>query len=179
MVPNNPAGIESLLRVVHGEAKYFDLNEELFLDWSLSRRVLEEIVSEHSADARFEESINKLGLSKERIAEVIEKADGAREAFKRLETYGDFETFAGHKRILEDAAKIVSAPFMSDSEREYIKVHHNTVDYYNSQFKESRDSLLFLTESAGLFRKFIREHALPRILDGNPSVIGISVTHPD
>lgn len=31
--PNNPAGIDSLLRVVHGGLKYLDLNEGLLLDW--------------------------------------------------------------------------------------------------------------------------------------------------
>ncbi len=179
LTPNNPAGVESLLRVVHSEVKYFDLNEELFLDWSLSRKILTEIIEEHQGGAGFEKNLQTLGLSRERIAEVLERADEAREAFKQLETYGDFEKFTACKRILEDAAKIVSAPFLSDAEKEYIKVHHNTVDYYNSQFKESRESLLFLTESAGLFRKFIKEHALPRVLDGNPSIVGVSVTHPD
>jgi hypothetical protein len=180
LVPNNPAGIESLLRVVHGELEYLDLNEELFLGWSLSTRVLQEIVAEHHADALFQKNLCAAGISAQRVSEVTEKADEARDAFRKLEAFRDFQQFIARKHILEDAAKIVSAPFtFSDSAREYIKVHHNTVDYYNSRFQESRESLLFLASSAGLYEKFIRERALPRILANNPSIVGISITHPD
>lgn len=37
--PNNPAGIDSLLRVVHGGLKYLDLNESLLLNWMLNRAI--------------------------------------------------------------------------------------------------------------------------------------------
>jgi radical SAM superfamily enzyme YgiQ (UPF0313 family) len=177
--PNNPAGIESLLRVANGEVGYIDLNEGLLLDWMLSGQTLREIVSEHSHDHKFDARLKKMGINRERVEVVTEGADEAREAFAQLETYGDFHRFVECKRILEDAAKIVSAPFVTDEEAEYLRIHRNTFGYYNSQFQESRQSLLELTRSAGLYKKFIEEQAVPQILQSNPKILGISISHPD
>ena len=177
--PNNPAGIESLLRVVNGEVGYIDLNEGLLLDWMLRGQTLREVVDEHTQDRKFVDTLKKLGISRERVEEVTEGADGAREAFAKLETYGDFRKFVECKRLLEDAAKIVSAPFITDEEAEYLRIHRDTFGYYNSQFQESRQTLLDLSHSVGLYKKFIEEQAVPQILQSNPKILGISISHPD
>lgn len=177
--PNNPAGIESLLRVVYGEVRYLDFNEGLLLDWMLEKITLSEIVSDHKGDRHFSENLQRLGIDDSRLEQVVEGASKAREAFAEIDTYRDFHKFVEAKRLLEDAAKIVSAPYISDDETEYLHIHHNTFGYYNSQFDQSRKSLLTLTHSAGLFKRFIHNQALPQILENNPKMIGISVTHPD
>ena len=179
LAPTNPAGIESLLRAVHGEVRYLDLNEKLLLDWTLSQKALEETLLEHKGDNNFSNNLRRFGLNNNRVEEVTRRADEAREAFKQIDTYGDFPRFVTYKGILEDAAKIVSAPYITEAEAEYLRVHHNTFGYYNSKFEQSRESLLLLTQSAGLFRKFIRERAIPQILESNPIMVGISVSHPD
>lgn len=177
--PNNPAGIDSLLRVVNGTVGYLDLNEGLLLDWMLSGKTLSEIVETNKKSVRFNQTLTKFGIDKERVTEVVEKADLAKEAFTQLSTYTDFTQFVESKRILEDAAKIVSAPFITDSETEFLQIHHNTFGYYNSQFERSRSSLLQLTRSASLFKNFLQEQAVPQILQANPKILGISITHPD
>ncbi|HJZ05462.1 hypothetical protein A2634_04305 [Candidatus Amesbacteria bacterium RIFCSPHIGHO2_01_FULL_48_32] len=177
--PNNPAGIESLLRVVNGEVAFVDFNEGLLLDWMLSSASLGDFVKSHSSDKTFAARLEKLGMTHKRVETVVEGADEAREAFARLETYGDFRKFVECKRVLEDAAKIVSAPFITDEEAEYLKVHRNTFGYYNSQFHDSRGSLVELSQSARLYKTFLEDQAIPQILQSKPKILGISVTHPD
>jgi hypothetical protein len=177
--PNNPAGLESLLRVVNGEVRYLDLNEGLLLDWMMSRDSLQQITDENKGNRSFNDNLRKLGINGDRLEEVIGKADEAREAFTKIETYSNFPRFVECKRILEDAAKIVSAPYITDKEVEEVIIHRNTFGYYNSQFLQSRESLLALTASAGLYKRFIQDQAIPRILKNNPEMVGISVTHPD
>lgn len=177
--PNNPAGIGSLLRAANGEVQYLDLNEGLLLGWMLKQQSLQEIVLDYKGDTRFTKGLQNLNLTEDRVEEVIQNADRAREDFAKIETYENFHRYVECKRILDDAAKIVSAPFVSKEESEYILIHHNTFGYYNSQFDQSRKSLVSLSESAGLFKSFIRDQALPQILEGNPKMVGISVTHPD
>lgn len=177
--PNNPSGIESLLRVVNGEVRYLDLNEELLLDWMLRKTSLDEVVSSNKSNSRFSGNLRRPGLDNPRVEEVVERAGKARDAFADIQIYQNFPKFVEFKRILEDAAKIISAPFISDEEAEYLRIHHNTVGYYNSQFQNSRESLLRLTQSAGLFKTFIHEHAIPLLLESDPKMVGISVSHPD
>lgn len=177
--PNNPAGIDSLLRVVHGGLKYLDLNEGLLLDWMLNRTNLQEVVLDHKGDDRFTKNLQKLGLDEARVEEVVERADEARMAFARIETYADFHQFTKYKSVLDDAAKIVSAPFISDEKAEYLRIHHNTFGYFNSRFTDSRASLVALGQSSGLFRRFIQDQAVPQILKEDPKILGISISHPD
>lgn len=177
--PNNPAGIESLLRVINGEVKYLDFNEGLLLGWMMEKTTLSEIVSDNKGDRHFSENLQRLGIDDSRLEQVVDGASKAREAFANMDTYQDFHKFVEAKRLLEDAAKIVSAPYISDHETEYLRIHHNTFGYYNSQFDQSRRSLLTLTHSAGLYKSFIHNQALPQILESNPKMVGISVTHPD
>lgn len=177
--PNNPAGIGSLLRVVNGEVRYLDFNEGLLLDWMLEKTTLSEIVSDHKGERHFSENLQRLGIDDSRLEQVVDGASKAREAFANIDTYQDFHKFLEAKRLLEDAAKIVSAPYISDNETEYLRIHHNNFGYYNSQFNQSRRSLLTLTHSARLFKSFIHDQALPQILESNPKMVGISVTHPD
>ena len=66
-----------MLRVVNGEVGYIDLNEGLLLDWML-RVNFREVVDEHTQDRKFVDTLKKLGISRERVEEVTEGADGAK-----------------------------------------------------------------------------------------------------
>lgn len=177
--PNNPAGIDSLLRVVHGDLRFLDLNEGLLLDWMLNKKTLREMVLDQKSNQHFFRNLQRLGLNESRVEEVVEKADEARQAFAMVESYKDFYKYVGYKRILDDAAKIVSAPYISDPEIEYLIINRNTFAYFNSQFKNSRESLVVLSQSANLFERFLHEQAIPKILETNPKIVGLSISHPD
>ena len=177
--PSNPAGLDSLIRSAYGEVGYSSLNEELLLGWALTRNVLAETVETYQNQENFQRSLQGFGLTRERVEEVIDTAELSREAFRHLDTYTDFETFMHHKQTLIDAVRILSAPFIGEKEREEVIIHHNTIDYYNSLWGDTRKGLVRLAGSAGLFKNYLQRDALPQVLEGDPSFVVVSVTHPD
>lgn len=181
IVPNNPAGILRILGTVPENVRlgYADLNEGFFLHYMLTGSVLQKVYDDHRDNSVFAKNAEKLGLTDERMREVIASVDGVREGMSQYDTYQakNFDRFVQYKKVMEDAAKIVSAPFMTDEMAEEVSLHHNMVNY-SSAFRNSRERLLELTKKAGLFRDYISHHVLPELLEEGPDVIVISATHP-
>ncbi len=142
LVPNNPAGITSILRSVYGTKDYRDFNEEFLISWLLKDR------------PKLQESL------------------------KRPETYQDFDAFREVKMAISEAADRTNAPFLGSSRPEAVTFARNSIKHWNPNYRESRRTLVQEANREGIFSDFYNQHVLPSVLEFQPDVIGLSITHP-
>lgn len=177
----NPGGVRRIFDVVPEDVRlgYADLSEGFFLHYMLNGGMLRQVYEQERNTTAFQQGARLLGLTDQRIHQVIEGVDEARLALSQYDTYRreNFPQFVATKKLIEGAAKIVSAPFVTREMAERVSLHHNMVNY-TSAFRNSREKLLAITQQAGIFTDYIRHHVLPGLLGENPDVMVISITHP-